>query len=186
MITLNTDRLIIRDHEENDLIPMHELLSNPEDMYFLPDIKSSNMEESACNLKISIKESGLGVEREKYFFGMFTKAGEYIGEIGYTVLSHNNYCEKNVGLGYFIKREYWKQGYTSDAVKCVVRFAFEHDNVIKIETGCLSDNIGSEKVMIKCGFKKESFKPLHQYLHGKWRDRVEYGLTRDEYSKSNG
>jgi len=57
--------------------------------------------------------------------------------------------------------------------------------MLQIETGCITDNHSSENIMIKCGFTKEGYKKRHQCLEGKWRDRVEYGLFKEDY-KNNG
>ena len=61
-----------------------------------------------------------------------------------------------VHLGYFILAKYWNNGFTTEALKRVVEFAFEENNVYRISTGCVKENIGSEKVMLKNGFIKEA------------------------------
>lgn len=184
MIKLETKRLTIRDHIFEDLPEYHELISNEEDMYYLEDIKTNKIDESESSLTEAIRESESGEMREKYFFAITLKDGSYVGEIGYTVNSRDSWNRKNVHLGYFIKKDYWNRGYVTEALLAITDFAFNKNNVLKIETGCLSDNLGSEKVMIKTGFIKESYKPVHQWLKGKWHDRVEYGLTLEDYGKS--
>jgi ribosomal-protein-alanine N-acetyltransferase len=59
---------------------------------------------------------------------------------------------KIAGMGYFIKEKYWGQGYTAEALKRIIEYAFEDDNVYRISTGCIKENKGSEKVMIKRGY----------------------------------
>ena len=44
----------------------------------------------------------------------------------------------------------------SEAVQKVIEFAFTQDNVYRVTTGCLSENIGSERVMQKNGLIKEA------------------------------
>lgn len=43
MIKIVTNRLIIRDHQEDDIYAMHELLSDEKDMFYLPEIRTSNI-----------------------------------------------------------------------------------------------------------------------------------------------
>jgi ribosomal-protein-alanine N-acetyltransferase len=63
---------------------------------------------------------------------------EYIGEIGYTV-KKNRPFGKIVDLGYFTKEKYWHKGYTTEAVKRIIEYAFKENHVYKITTGCLKD-----------------------------------------------
>ena len=50
MVSLLTERLIIRDLNINDLENHHELLSDSTVMYYLQDIKTNSLEESKKNL----------------------------------------------------------------------------------------------------------------------------------------
>jgi [ribosomal protein S5]-alanine N-acetyltransferase len=49
MINIETDRLI-RDHIEEDIDSLHNLLSDEKAMHYLPDIKTSTLDESKQNL----------------------------------------------------------------------------------------------------------------------------------------
>ncbi|GHU21736.1 N-acetyltransferase [Spirochaetia bacterium] len=182
MIKLYTKRLIIRDHIFEDLLTHHELLSDNISMKYLPDIKTKNIKESEDNLLKAIEETKLE-DRKLYFFRMENKIiQEYIGEIGYTV-KKNTPFGKIVDLGYFTKEKYWNKGYTTEAVKRIIGYAFEENNVYKITAGCLKENIGSEKVMKKCGMIKESEFKEHTLHEGKLKDRVEYRLLKKEWKK---
>ncbi|GMQ64630.1 hypothetical protein [Vallitalea maricola] len=46
MIRIISDRLLIRDHIEEDLKTMHELLYNEKTMFYLPEIRIKNLNES--------------------------------------------------------------------------------------------------------------------------------------------
>lgn len=182
MIQLTTDRLLVCDPEESDLMELHELLSDKVAMYYLDDISTVTLEESKENLKASM--SGVGKsDRKNYFFKILKKENhEFIGQIGYTVL-YETPMGKIVGMGYFIKPKFWGQGITTEAVREVMRFAFEDNNVFKIETGCNAENINSEKIMKKVGMTKEAEFKFHLFHDGRLKDRVEYRMLRDEWSK---
>ncbi|MDR2906065.1 MAG: GNAT family N-acetyltransferase, partial [Helicobacteraceae bacterium] len=174
MIYLQTDRLIIRDNREDDLQGLYELTIDEENMRFMKSTKINSYEEAIEHLKASIDESKK-IDRKKYYFAIINKkTNEYIGAIGYDVLDNRN-NERIVELGYFIKKEYWGNGFVVEAGKKVINYAFYEDNVIKIEASCLKENNNSEKVMIKLGMKKEGELRKHQYHEGKWKDRLLYG-----------
>ncbi len=180
MIRLQTDRLIIRDHLPEDLQAMHSLLSNPAAMYYLEDIRTSTLEETLQNLEIALAE-GNRLDREKFFFAITDRrTGEYIGEIGYTVRLKTP-DGSVVNLGYFLKPEHWGRGIATEAARAVLRYAFEEGGAVKVETGCIRDNIASQAVMIKLGMMKEADLRLHVWHDGELKDRVEYGMTKDDW-----
>ena len=182
MIKLFTDRLIIRDHDYNDLENHHNLISDNIVMYYLQDIKKNSVEESRDDLIKTINDMK-SKDRKYYFFIIENKINnEFIGEIGYTVLDNTPYG-KFIELGYFINKNYWNNGYTTEALKRVIEFAFEENNVYRIKTGCIKENIGSEKVMQKNGFIKEGELREYIYHDGKIKDRVQYRLLRSEWKK---
>jgi len=178
MIKLETKRIIIRDHITDDIKSHHKLLSDDEIMYYLEDIKTSSFEESKKNLLDSINYAS-NPTREFVFLKMVEKnTNEHIGEIGYTVTYSKNNL-KNAHLGYFTYPTFWNQGYVTEAVKELIRFAFEEDNVKRITTGCLAENIGSEYVMKKCGLKKTNETLVSH--NKKMKSRVEYSVLKSEW-----
>lgn len=182
MVKLQTKRLVIRDHIEEDLTFLHSLISDKKAMFYLEDIMTNTLEESKKNLKVSMDEAKLN-NREKYFFAITDgETGEYIGEIGFTVFID---CPqgKIAELGYFILQKFWGQGIVTEAARAVLDFAFEKAGVIKIKTGCIKDNGGSEGVMKKLGMIKEGEFKLHVLLHNKLYDRVEYRILKEEWQK---
>jgi len=182
MIHLTTERLIIRDPLPTDIDGWHRLLSDAETMYYLQDILTKTLEESKHNLDIAVAESQ-SASREKYFLAIEDKeSGAFVGTVGYTVIQITP-VGKVVGAGYFMLPEYHGRGYMTEALSEVIRFAFEDNNVYRVNTGCLADNHASEKVMQKCGMVKEAEYKAYTWHDGRMRDRVEYRLLRDEYGQ---
>ena len=194
MISLKTGRLLIRDHVQDDLEDLYSLIGNRKAMTYIMDLFAHHLTEAQENLSVAIQAQNM-ISRDKYFFAIIEIAsGHYIGEIGFTVMSSasegqacddNNTCAytKNslVELGYFIQPEFWNKGYVTEAVKCLIAFAFDELDVHKIMTGCVRENGASEAVMRKAGFHHEGTLNAHQLVNGQWKDRVLYGMTREQY-----
>jgi ribosomal-protein-alanine N-acetyltransferase len=153
-------------------------------MRYLPDIKTGSIEESKENLMQAINDSRQ--ENRKYYFLRIKDklTGEHIGEAGYTVTKLTPFG-KSVDLGYFIRKKHWNKGYTTEAVKRIMQFAFEADNVYRIATGCLVENQASERVMQKCGMIKEGELKDYTLHEGKLKDRVIYRLLKTEWEKGD-
>ncbi len=183
VVKLETQRLFVRDNCEKDLADHFALISDPLTMRYLPELYVKTIEEANCNLQKSIA-AALSPRRKEYFFAIILRqSNKLIGSIGYTVEAENEQG-KLVNLGYFIRREYWGMGYTLEAARRLVEFAFLQDNVLKIETGCLKENTASEKIMIRLGMRKEAELLKHQLHEGRFKDRVVYGLRKNEWKDS--
>gem|GEM_PF-526312 len=181
MIRLTTNRLIIRDPLPTDIDAWQRLLSDPKTMYYLSDIMTNSLEESQQNLETAVAEAN-NPNRTKYFFAIENKkTGTFIGTAGYTV-TRTVPVGKAAGVGYFILPEYHGQGIMTEALNEVIRFAFEDDDVYRLETGCFVENRASERVMQKCGFIKEAERKSYAWHDGRLKDRVEYRLLRDEWA----
>lgn len=179
MVRLETERLIIRDHQVDDLEHHHKLMSDIEVMSYIQDIMTHSLEESKENLMFSIQESK-NPNRKHYFFAIINKlTGTHIGSIGFKVLEEND-VSGNVELGYFIFKKYWGKGYTYEAAKIVVDYIFSH-KYHKITTGCIKENKCSEKIMLKLDMTKESELVKHVLHDHKWKTRVTYRLLREEH-----
>ena len=58
-------------------------------------------------------------------------------------------------LGYNIMYDYWNQGYTTEAVKCMLKFAYEKLNQREFIASYVKGNPASGAVLKKCGFTYE-------------------------------
>lgn len=77
---------------------------------------------------------------------------EPIGSIG--VVRRNDKAQ-SFELGYCIGKAFWKKGYTSEALEAVMKFLFEEVGANRVSARCDARNLGSEKVMQKCGMTYE-------------------------------
>ena len=180
MIRLKTKRLIIRDPLPTDIDEWHRLLSDSKTMYYLPDIMTHSLDESRRNLDVALDEAQ-NPNRNKYFLAIeHGETGAFVGTVGYNVTKVTP-LGKFVGAGYFILPEYHGQGYMTEALNEVIRFAFEDDGVFRINTGCITENRASERVMQKCGMIKEAEYKSHTWHDGRIKDRVEYRLLKNEW-----
>lgn len=179
MISLKTERLIIRDNQNSDLEMHHKLMSDREVMKYIQDIMTTNIDESWKNLEFSIEEASKN-DRMCYFFAMEEKStGNFVGAIGFTIV------EKSVDhgvaeMGYFALKDYWGKGYVTEAAKAVIDFAFNEVRLHKMLAGCNALNIKSENIMKKLGMEKEAHHKQQMLFEDEWYDRLIYAKLRDK------
>ncbi len=182
MIHLETDRLILRDYTENDFDAYYKLKTDDQTMYYLQDIKLDSPADARAEFEDVLADMEKP-DREYYFLHMELKdTHEHVGSVGYTVTGSTP-VGKLVHLGYFTYPKFWSNGYMSEAVQKVLEFAFTQDNVYRVTTGCLSENIGSERVMQKNGLIKEAEHIDYEWHGGRMKTRLEYRLLRHEWEK---
>lgn len=180
MIYLETERLILRDYCEEDFPEYFKLKTDPKTMYYLQDIQLFTKEEAYKDFHMVLDDMKKS-DRKFYFMRMGLKAScEQLGSVGYTVIDDTP-VGKIVGAGYFIYPKFWNKGYTTEAFRRVIQFAFLDNNVYRISTGCLAENIGSERVMQKCGLIKEAEHIDYEWHDGRLKTRLEYRLLKKEW-----
>ncbi len=179
---LETERLILRDYVESDRDNYFKLKNNPETMYYLQDIMFSSREESNEEFERVLQDAAKE-DRTFYFFHMELKdSHEQVGSIGYTVQARTP-VGKIVGAGYFTYPKFWNNGYVTEAFRRVLEFAFVEDGVYRVSTGCLAENVGSERVMVKCGLVKEAEHVDWEWHDGRMKTRLEYRMLKGEWNR---
>lgn len=77
------------------------------------------------------------------------ETGRSVGDLCFKGLTPNGVVE----LGYGIKTEYEGQGYMTEAVMAMARWASEQNGVKNVEAEIEPDNIASQRVLEKAGFQ---------------------------------
>ena len=115
--------------------------------------------------------------------GIFLPDGTVIGDIALQDIDWKN---RSCFLGYGLtKLEYYGNGYATDAAKVILEYGFSHLGFERISSSTQENNIGSQRVLEKCGFVLEGRERKATYFAGKRHDRLIYGLLREEYGNSN-
>ena len=169
----------------DDLPDYFRLKSDEKTMHYMQDIKLDSVE--AAKEELSGLMADMASDHRKFYFLHIElkDSHEQVGSIGYTVISETP-VGKIVQLGYFTYPKYWGNGYTSEAARRVLAFAFEENNVYRVTTGCLAENRGSERVMQKNGMIREAELKEYEWHDGKMKDRLEYRLLKNEWERMRG
>jgi [ribosomal protein S5]-alanine N-acetyltransferase len=100
-------------------------------------------------------------EKRSIRWGIILKKEEtFIGTLGLNGLQLKN---KKSEIGYELHPNYWRNGYTSEAIKEVLRFSFEDLVLNRIGAVVYPENQASLNLLEKIGFSKEGL--LRDYLH---------------------
>jgi ribosomal-protein-alanine N-acetyltransferase len=178
IITLTTDRLIIRDLNYDDLDFIHVIHSNPEVQKYSTLAMPESIAESKDYLKKYIEQQDHS-PRKEYGFCVSLVNQESIGLIG---LSNGLSKFKNAELWFKVHPKYWGKGYITEAALLVLKFGFETSLLHRIEAGVATENVASIRVLEKVGMQKEGLRRKILPIRGEWKDNFHYAVLEDDFN----
>ncbi len=109
-----------------------------------------------------------------------TEEGKPIGNIG---LHNIDWKNRKAVLGIFIgEKDYWNKGYGTDAIKTLLRFAFEELNLNRVELRVFEFNARAIRCYEKCGFVLEGRLRQSLFRDGRYHDELVMAVLRDDWS----
>jgi [ribosomal protein S5]-alanine N-acetyltransferase len=178
-LTLETERLILRDFREDDWQVVHEYGSDPEVVKYMPFGPNTEEDTGAFIQRTLARQKAQ--PRAHYNFALINKKDKKL--IGACEVSIESTENKEGHLGYILNRRYWNQGYMTEAARKVVSFGFGQLGLHRIVATCDPGNIGSYRVMEKLGMKREGYLREHALWKGIWRDSLLYAILEQEWRK---
>jgi len=103
--------------------------------------------------------------------------GEAVGGIG--VKPMDDIYRKNAEMGYWLAKKYWGQGIITQAIKLIVKKAFETFNIDRIYATPFETNTASHKVLEKAGFLLEARFTKKVIKNEKELDELVYVIRRN-------
>jgi ribosomal-protein-alanine N-acetyltransferase len=97
-------------------------------------------------------------------------AGEAVGALSISNLVRGPFQSAN--LGYWVAQQVNGRGVGTRAVGEACRWAFGEGGLHRLEAGTLTDNVASQKVLERNGFKRIGLAPRYLHIAGEWRDHL--------------
>ena len=88
---------------------------------------------------------------------------------------------QSANIGYWIGKKYSRKGYMYEALRVLIPSLFVDLRLNRVEATILEENIASQKLLKKLGFKKEGKLRNYLKINGSWRDHVIYGLLQNDF-----
>lgn len=84
-------------------------------------------------------------------------------------------------VGFMLGRAHWGRGFAQEAVRAVLRFAFDRMDLHRVEADTHPDNAASLRLLERLGFRREGHLRERWFTFGAWSDSVLLGLLRSEF-----
>ncbi|QAA30243.1 GNAT family N-acetyltransferase [Clostridium manihotivorum] len=109
-------------------------------------------------------------------FGIFLNS-ELIGKIKLSNIVLGVF--KSGILGYSMDEKHCGLGYMKEAVNLLIDYCFNDMGLHRLEASTLVDNLKSQNVLLKCGFKKIGLNEKYLFINGEWRDHITFCKIND-------
>ena len=104
--------------------------------------------------------------------------GRGVGQITISNVSYGAF--RSATLGYWVAEHVNGRGVATRAVGAAVRHAFDALHLHRIEAGTFVDNLASQRVLRRNGFRWFGYSPRHLHLGGAWRDHLLFVRLTDD------
>ena len=169
-IKISTERLVLRQFNDNDGIGIFNSYINDEKFLYYANKEKVSLEQ----IKQWLSSIDKKYENKEYYNWVITlKDNEVIGAINLRVDNDNDL----VWLNYAIGNRHNNLGYMTEALNAVKDFGLNNLKVRKIIGGCELNNIASQRVMEKCGFKFEEVRENELLLKDGLHDLKIFSIT---------
>ena len=175
--TLNTERLALRKILKSDLEDVYEYASDPSVSEFLTWYPHKNIQYTREYLKYL----QVLYRKGKLYDWAVVINEKMIGTVGFSRIDIKKNCAE---IGYVINKSFWGRGIAAEAVREILNFAFSLLNFDKVYAVIMSENIGSERVLTKCCFKKEASCDDTMIIKGAERNIKTFSVLKDDYLRN--
>lgn len=149
LLTIQTDRLLLRKFEQDDLNNVFKGLSDPQvTRYYAVHFDTLEAAQAQMEWFQDLEKSGTG----QWFAICSADNKIFYGGCGLNEVKKEH---RKAEIGFWLLPAYWQQGIITEALPLVCEYAYQHMNIHRIEALVESDNLNSKKVLHKLGFKHE-------------------------------
>ena len=165
---LKTDRLTLHPMSLDFAEDLYLVYSHPKAMRFMDTPPHTDVAETQAKIKSMMNDSAC-------YWAICLPDGRAIGDLGY--LGNPG----APGMGYILHPDFWRQGYTTEAVRAALEYGFTQRGLDRVELWINHDNEASQRLAQTLGFSRRGqFRMKYQH-HTEAHDKIVYGLYRYEW-----
>jgi len=116
-------------------------------------------------------------QRISYSFLIFRREDDAL--LGGATLSNvRRGVAQAASLGYWSGARFSRQGYMTESLAAVLKFALYDLGLHRVEAACLPDNAASKSLLLRSGFHDEGFAREYLRIDGRWQDHLLFSVLR--------
>lgn len=107
--------------------------------------------------------------------------GAIMGSIALSQIFHGGF--QSAYVGYQIGEEFSAQGYMTEALQLVLRYAFVNLKLHRLEANIQPENVASLALVKRAGFVREGYSRRYLKICGRWRDHERWAILVEDWRK---
>ena len=169
---ITTERLLLRQFEENDLESVYKGLSDPDIIKYY-GVSYQTLEETKEQMKFfaDLEKEGTGI----WWAICSLDNATFYGAGGLNGVSK---IHKKAEIGFWLLKEYWGKGIMGEIMPIICKYGFEEMGLHRIEGLVESDNMNCKNAMKKLDFTYEGTLRDYEIKNGRY-------ICLDVYAKLN-
>jgi RimJ/RimL family protein N-acetyltransferase len=178
-VRLVTPRLVLRDVEANDILPILRYWREPEShANILSDQRDEKRIASRFQSMVNYNVSKGAWDREVFALAVCRAEDSVVlGECTIRYLDRSSMI-----LGWHYGVEHAGQGYATEAARAVIQFAFDELGMQWVMADCFETNVAVVAVVRKLGMRRQHGRMndwLRGFGYGEWRPAIRHCIHRD-------
>ena len=107
------------------------------------------------------------------------KGHSIVGSINLSQIFRGGF--KSAYLGYQVGSPFAGQGYMTEAIQLVLRYAFDKMKLHRLEANIQPNNAASIALVKRAGFRKEGYSRKYLKVGGRWRDHERWAIVAEDW-----
>jgi RimJ/RimL family protein N-acetyltransferase len=175
---IQTERLILRNFVDNDLEPFLAYHNDPEVAKYqgwsIPYPREKGKAFVSYMKEMAVPKQGDWIQ----FAIALKDTDELIGDLGCYIKEDD---VRQARIGFTLASKYWRKGYITEAIPCLLKYLFEDMDVHRIVADCDAENVASYRTLEKLGFRREAYFVESYLMDGVYTSEYHYGLLQREW-----
>jgi aminoglycoside 6'-N-acetyltransferase len=179
-LRIETERLILRPMQMEDVDDLLEYQSNPEIVRYIP-WPPRTLEQVKTAAEDVVKTCTFQLNEEKdyiVFVWELKSSGKVIGQSNMALFSKENKC---ANIGWVTHQDFQRQGYAFEATKALLKFAFQNFDLHRVIADIDTRVPKSAALAEKLGMRREATFLDGEFFKGEWCDMWLYAILKREF-----
>ncbi len=179
---LQSERLLLRKLTGQDVTDIFEIYSDPDVMMYFDDRYAFTALAEAEQMISGYNQAIHDMNGMRWGI-VLKESGKLIGTCGFHAISDYH---KRIEVGYDLNRNFWGNGFMSEALSLIIDHAYNHSEVNRIEAYVETPNKASRSLLEKLGFRMEGILREHEMCRGNLIDIQILSLLRKDWKAPDG
>jgi RimJ/RimL family protein N-acetyltransferase len=176
---LETERLLLRPHDEADLEAFHAIRSQPEVVLYLYD-EPLTLEQAREKVTRLVRSRTLDAEGDWLSAAVILReTGAYLGDVAFHWVSVQH---RTGEIGFALDPAHQGHGFATEAARAMIDWGFGSFGLHRVIGRTEARNAASARVLERLGMRLEAHLIENEWVKGEWQSELVYAILDREWA----